>query len=191
MSEGLSIRDAIEEDAAELASAERAIARVPGKLASRPDEIHDAALRQRIADFADRRCGIFLVASPVASVASAAAGVSGRAATLIGHAWLEPIAPVAMVAHVVRLTIAVHEGHQGRGVGRALMNELLAWARSNPRVDKVELQVRATNAPAIALYRSLGFVEEGRKTRRLKVGPNEYIDDVYMALWVGRGDVTP
>jgi ribosomal protein S18 acetylase RimI-like enzyme len=40
-------------------------------------------------------------------------------------------------------------------------------------------------ARAIALYRSLGFAEEGRKTRRLKIGPNEYIDDLYMALWVG------
>jgi putative acetyltransferase len=81
--------------------------------------------------------------------------------------------------------IAVHEGHQRQGVGRALMNSLLRWARSNPRVEKVELQVRSSNEPAIALYRSLGFVEEGRKTRRLKIGPNEYLDDVYMALWVG------
>jgi ribosomal protein S18 acetylase RimI-like enzyme len=65
------------------------------------------------------------------------------------------------------------------------MNELLSWARSNPRVEKVELQVRSSNVGAIALYRSLGFVEEGRKTRRLKISADEYIDDVYMALWVG------
>lgn len=65
------------------------------------------------------------------------------------------------------------------------MNELLRWARSNPRVEKVELQVRSSNDGAIALYRSLGFVEEGRKTRRLKIGSDEYLDDVYMALWVG------
>ncbi len=50
---------------------------------------------------------------------------------------------------------------------------------------KVELQVRSSNERAIALYRSLGFVEEGRKTRRLKIGPNKYLDDLYMALWVG------
>jgi len=66
------------------------------------------------------------------------------------------------------------------------MNELLGWARSDPRVEKVELQVRSSNEPAIGLYRSLGFVEEGRKTRRVKIGPGEYIDDVYMALWVGQ-----
>ncbi len=65
------------------------------------------------------------------------------------------------------------------------MNELLGWARSSPGVEKVELQVRSSNERAIALYRSLGFVEEGRKTRRLKIGPNAYLDDIYMALRVG------
>lgn len=65
------------------------------------------------------------------------------------------------------------------------MNELLRWARSDPSVEKIELHVRSTNDAAIALYRGLGFAEEGRKTRRLKIGQNEYLDDVYMALWVG------
>jgi ribosomal protein S18 acetylase RimI-like enzyme len=65
------------------------------------------------------------------------------------------------------------------------MNELLRWAQRNPRVEKVELHVRSSNEPAIALYRSLGFVEDRRKTRRLKLGPNEYVDDICMALWVG------
>jgi ribosomal protein S18 acetylase RimI-like enzyme len=102
----------------------------------------------------------------------------------VGHALLDPL-PLAATSHVCRLTIAVHEGHQRHGVGKALMNALLAWARANPCVEKVELQVRSSNEPALALYRSLGFVEEGRKTRRLKIGPDEYLDDVYMALWVG------
>jgi ribosomal protein S18 acetylase RimI-like enzyme len=165
-----SIRDARPEDAPLLAAAERAIARVPGKLASRPSEIDDDALRDKIVDLEAHGRGIFLVAE--------------EAGTVVGHAFLEPL-PLAATSHVVRLTLAVHEGHQRQGVGTALMNDLLEWARSNPRVEKVELQVRSSNEGAIALYRSLGFVEEGRKTRRLKVGPGEYIDDVYMALWVG------
>ncbi len=167
--EALSIRPARQEDASLLAAAEREIARVPGRLAARPDEIRDDAVRTMILELNDRGSGSYLVAE--------------RAGTVIGHALLEPLS-LAVTAHVFRLTIAVHEGQQGQGVGRALMNELLRWARSNPRVEKVELQVRSSNLPAIELYRSLGFVEEGRKTRRLKVGPNLYIDDVYMALWV-------
>jgi putative acetyltransferase len=166
-----SIREARAEEAPLLAEAERAIARVPGQLASRPDEIADDALRHKIIDLnRERTHGLFLVAEEDGAV--------------VGHAFLEAL-PLAVTSHVVRLTIAVHEGHRRRGVGRALMNGLLRWARSNPRIEKVELQVRSTNEPAIALYRSLGFLEEGRKTKRLKIGPTEYLDDVYMALWVG------
>jgi putative acetyltransferase len=165
-----SIRGARRDDAPLLAAAERALASVPGELASRPDEIDDDAVRKKILDLEDRSRGIYLVAEHEDMMA--------------GHAFLEPLS-LAATSHVVRLTIAVHEGHQRQGVGRALMNELLLWARSNPRVEKVELQVRSSNERAIALYRSLGFVEEGRKTRRLKFGPNEYLDDIYMALWVG------
>lgn len=166
-----SIRAARPEDAPVLAAAERAIATVPGRLASNPDEIDDDAVRKMIVDLGDRDRGVCLVAEHVG--------------TIVGHAFLEAL-PLAATSHVVRLTIAVHEGHQRRGVGRLLMNDLLRWARSNPRVEKVELQVRSSNDAAIALYRSLGFVDEGRKTRRLKIGPNEYLDDVYMALWVGQ-----
>ena len=168
--EAPTIRIARADDAAVVAAAERAIACVPGLLASRPDEIDDAVMRATIVELVERGRGCFVVAE--------------RAGEIVGHAFLEPL-PLAVTAHVVRVTIAVHEGHQGHGIGRALMNELLRWARESPAVDKVELQVRSSNARAIGLYRSLGFVEEGRKTRRLKIGPNEYLDDVYMALWVG------
>lgn len=167
--EGPSIRRARPEDAPILAAAERTIATVPGRLASRPDEIDDDAVRKTIVDLEASGRGVYVVAEEAGSV--------------VGHALLEPL-PLAVTSHVVRLTIAVHDGHERRGIGRALMEALMRWARSNPRVEKVELQVRSSNEPAIALYRSLGFVEEGRKTRRLKLGPNAYLDDIYMALWV-------
>lgn len=166
----LSVREARAEEAPLLAAAERAIALVPGRLASRPDEIVDLAVRQMIVGLNENRRGLFVVAE--------------RGGELVGHAFLEPL-PLAVTAHVVRLTIAVHEGHQRQGIGKALMNELLCWARSDARVEKVELQVRSSNEAAVALYRSLGFVEEGRKTKRLKIAPNQYIDDIYMAIWVG------
>ena len=166
----ITIRTARPDDAAVLAAAERAIAAVPGRLVSRPEEIDDEAFRKTIDALAGSERGRYLVAE--------------HGGAVVGHAFLEPLGHAA-TCHVVRLTIAVHEGHQRRGVGRALMNDLLGWARSNPRVEKVELQVRSSNEPALALYRSLGFVEEGRKTRRLKIGPGAYLDDVYMALWVG------
>ncbi|MBX5481863.1 MAG: GNAT family N-acetyltransferase [Myxococcaceae bacterium] len=164
------IRKARTEDAPLLAAAERVIARVPAMLAKRPEEIDDAAFVATITQLNGHGQGNYLVAE--------------EAGTVVGHAFLEPL-PLAVTGHLARLSIAVHEGHQGRGVGRALMNELIAWARSDPRVEKIELHVRSSNHRAIALYRSLGFVEEGRKTRRLKIAPGQYVDDLFMALWVG------
>jgi len=126
-SPSLSIRIAREEDAPHLAAAERAIARIPGRLASRPEEIDEEATRKKILELRDQHRGIYLVAED--------AGV------LAGHALLEPLSPLVVTSHVVRVTLAVHDGHRRRGIGRALMDALLRWARSNARVDKVELQV--------------------------------------------------
>ena len=102
----------------------------------------------------------------------------------MGHAILEPH-KLASTSHVVALTIVIHEGYQGNGIGRTLMRYLIDWAKANPKIEKIELHVRSSNVRAIHLYTSLGFIEEGRKTRQIKYGANDYQDNVYMALWVG------
>lgn len=167
---GFTIRAARVDDAPILAAAERQVARVPGRLASRPEELRDESFRDRIAQLADNEAALYVVVE----------GEQG----IVGHAVVEPH-KLANVSHVVFLTIVIHEGHQGQGLGRRLMEHVIAWARANPRVEKFELQVRSSNTRAIRLYQSLGFVEEGRKTRRLKYGAGDYQDDVYMAMWVG------
>jgi ribosomal protein S18 acetylase RimI-like enzyme len=164
------VRNARPAEAPAIAEAQRVIAKTPGQLASRPEEIRDDDVRLKIEALTQSQRGRFIVAH--------------QGDTLFGHALLDPHTR-AVTAHVVTLTIAVHEGFQGRGVGRRLMTHLIDWARAHPVVEKLELQVRSSNARAMHLYASLGFVEEGRKTRRLKYGPGDYRDDVYMALWVG------
>ena len=170
MSEGLLIRRARRDEGPALAHAQRVIARTPGQLASTPDELRDEDFTKRIAALNASERGLFVVAESDGVV--------------VGHALLDPL-KLAVTSHVVSLTIAVHEGAQGRGVGRRLMTYLVDWARTNAGVEKIELQVRSANARAIALYQSLGFQEEGRKTKRLKLSDGRYLDDVYMALWVG------
>lgn len=101
-SDAPSIRDARPEDAPLLAAAERRIASVPGRLASTPDEIDDATVRSKVVELLDRTRGIYLVAE--------------QAGKVVGHAFLQRLS-LAATAHVVGLTIAVHEGHQPRGVG--------------------------------------------------------------------------
>jgi ribosomal-protein-alanine N-acetyltransferase len=61
-------------------------------------------------------------------------------------------------AHVT--TIAVRPDHRRKGLGRDLMNELLARAKARGAVCST-LEVRASNAAAIQLYEGLGYVQAG------------------------------
>lgn len=60
----------------------------------------------------------------------------------------------AGVGHVS--TLAVHPNEQRRGLGEALLRWALAWLRKEG-VRRATLYVDTDNAPAIALYRKLGF----------------------------------
>jgi RimJ/RimL family protein N-acetyltransferase len=54
----------------------------------------------------------------------------------------------------------VADGWRGRGVGSALMEVAIDWARA-AGAHKVALQHWPTNTAAVALYEKFGFVEEG------------------------------
>ena len=113
--------------------------------------------------------------------------VAEEAGRAVGHAFLEPMERRA-VSHVFRLTIVVHPGHSGRGIGTMIMNGLADWVRRTPRVHKVELIVRATNEKARRLYKKFGFVEEGRFRSRIRLADGSFIDDIAMA-WFPEGRV--
>ncbi len=72
-------------------------------------------------------------------------------AEIVGYAGLLCIPPTADVQ-----TIAVASRAQRRGVGRALLQELLTAAR-RAECTEVLLEVRADNASAVALYADEGF----------------------------------
>jgi ribosomal protein S18 acetylase RimI-like enzyme len=165
----LTIRSARTADAPVLAQAERAIAATPGFLVSHPDELIDERFQQKIAFLDGADNGRYLVAE-----------ADGQ---IVGHGMLDPL-PLAAIRHVVHLTLAVHPGWQGRGVGRAILESLIAWAKSAPAVEKIELHVRSSNTTAQSLYRTLGFTEVGRWKRRIKIAPDHYLDDISMELFV-------
>lgn len=84
---------------------------------------------------------------------------------LLGYIGLRAIAPEGDVQ-----TIAVAPRAQGRGVGRQLLDALLVEAAER-HCSQVFLEVRADNAPAIALYQSRGFESTG--LRRGYYGPGQ------------------
>lgn len=84
--------------------------------------------------------------------------------------------------HVASLGMAVAPEWRGRGVGSALMEGAIEWARAHG-VEKVALSVYPDNARALALYAKFGFVEEGRLTghSRKSIG---YRDEIVMGRWL-------
>ena len=165
----LRIRGARAADAAVLCAAERETARTPGRLLSQPQELHEAAFARKIAELAE--AGSYLVVE--------------RDGVIAAHGLLEPAGPAAALAHVRTLTIVVHPGHTGRGIGTALLRALLDWARANASVERVELRVREGNDAAMHLYKKCGFFEESRFRRRVKLADGTRLDDIGMT-WFPR-----
>ena len=73
-----------------------------------------------------------------------------------------------VVDEVHLLNVAVAVSSRRQGLGRALLLDLFAYARTHA-IARILLEVRASNAPAIALYDSLGFT-------RFNVRPRYYAD---------------
>jgi putative acetyltransferase len=86
-------------------------------------------------------------------------------------------------AHWGHLAVSVLAPWRRRGVGRALMNALLEWAKGVNGLRRLSLEVFATNAPAIRLYESLGFAVDGRKREGVRVG-DAYVDLLLMSRLV-------
>ena len=82
----------------------------------------------------------------------------GTAAAYLGVQRVPPQADV--------MNVAVSPALRRRGIARALFAEL---ERRLPEIEELFLEVRASNSGAIALYRTLGFEQVGRR-------PNYYLD---------------
>jgi ribosomal protein S18 acetylase RimI-like enzyme len=83
-------------------------------------------------------------------------------------------------AHCGVLGMGLLPQFRGQGLGRRLIHRTLDAARAFG-VTRVELSVREDNANAIALYRKIGFVEEGLQRNAVRLdGTYEHI--VAMAL---------
>ncbi|BBY07341.1 ribosomal protein S18-alanine N-acetyltransferase [Mycobacterium noviomagense] len=86
-----------------------------------------------------------------------------RADTLVGYGGIARLGRKPPFEYEVH-TIGVDPAYQGRGIGRRLLNELLRFADG-----PVYLEVRTDNEAAIALYRSVGFINVGLRRRYYRV----------------------
>lgn len=88
-------------------------------------------------------------------------------------------------AHVLNVGVDPH--CQSRGHGRRVLRELVRVAREQGAV-RVFLEVRPSNASAIALYHSEGFNEIGRRPRYYPAG-NGREDALVMAMELVDDDI--
>ena len=62
------------------------------------------------------------------------------------------------------MNLAVSPDYRRKGIGQALVNALVDHLQQN-KVIALLLEVRVSNAPAIALYESMGFEQVGRRPK--------------------------
>ncbi|KGP00620.1 acetyltransferase [Alcaligenes faecalis] len=79
------------------------------------------------------------------------------------------------------LLIGVAPEQQRRGLARQLLDDGLQWARQH-QLERVVLEVRASNAPAIGLYQRYGFKADGLRKNYYPLGDGQREDAVLMSL---------
>jgi RimJ/RimL family protein N-acetyltransferase len=79
------------------------------------------------------------------------------------------------------LGMLVDRQWRGQGIGAALLEAAIDWARGQG-LHKLCLEVFAHNTAAIALYRKSGFAEEGRRPGQYRRASGELWDSIMMGL---------
>ncbi|GAA5913033.1 hypothetical protein JCM6882_005542 [Rhodosporidiobolus microsporus] len=77
--------------------------------------------------------------------------------------------------------LSLHPKHQGKGYGKEIMEWLLEMAFQRFNLHRIEGEVFSWNEPAIKIYKSCGFVQEGRR-REAMYQEGEYRDDLIFGL---------
>jgi len=85
------------------------------------------------------------------------------------------------IRHRASIGLSVAHDWRRHGVGRALMERVLSWARASGDITRLELEVLTRNDAAIHLYERLGFEREG-VIRRALLRHGEYLDEYSMSL---------
>ena len=76
--------------------------------------------------------------------------------------------------HAGEIHISVQKKYWNQGIGRKVLSELIKWGKEIRNLRKINLDVKEGNAPAIHLYESLGFQEEGRSSRGYQIDGKFY-----------------
>lgn len=149
------IRRAEEADAEELLACLKATSGETPYMAREPEEITLTAEEER--SFLRRK-------TDAQRELMLCAWVGGR---LAGSASFVPVSERRRLRHRCTVGVSLYREFWGLGIGTALLGEVLAAART-AGYEQAELDVVSTNAPAVAVYRKLGFEAVGTIPRAMK-----------------------
>lgn len=91
----------------------------------------------------------------------------------------DPRSKVRHTGHIVGTMVTIDQ--QSRGVGRALLDALIARASADAELHQLTLSVTAGNRVALRLYESVGFTRYGVLPRAIRVG-GRFLDKDLMVL---------
>ena len=100
---------------------------------------------------------------------------------VVGTAGIECVARKEKTRHRAEFGISVDKAYWGLGIGRALTEACMECAKSAGYVQ-VELKAVAENKNALALYKSVGFVEYGRNPKGFRSRMSDWQELVLMRL---------
>ncbi|MFA6043530.1 MAG: N-acetyltransferase [Phycisphaerales bacterium] len=101
---------------------------------------------------------------------------------VLGMADVKRPRPRRKLRHSLELGMSVISPWRGRGVGTALMDACVTWARIRSEIELITLAVYADNAAGLALYRRFGFVQYALLPGGLKHDDGSRWDQVFMYL---------
>lgn len=82
---------------------------------------------------------------------------------LLGRTVVGYVGSQSVMEQADMMNIAVNPDYRRQGIAESLIERLVAELKDK-QVSSLTLEVRASNAPAIALYRKLGFIQVGKRS---------------------------
>lgn len=86
---------------------------------------------------------------------------------------------VRIASHIGTLGITIAKEFRGKGIGKKLLETVMAEARKLEGIRILELECFATNPVAPGLYKACGFQEYGRLPKGI-AHKGGYVDDIFM-----------
>ena len=87
------------------------------------------------------------------------------------------------IAHNSDVSISVKKEYWGNGIGSAVMEELIRFAREHDKIKNISLGVKASNHRAIAMSEKFGFKKVGLHKDYFNVEGN-FDDEILMDLYI-------